>query len=206
MKCTQRGLTLIEVMVVVSIIALVTTALTIRESQVSDQVKLTASASRILEAAKDTRQRSLSVDEFVNGVFPSYGLHFNINNPEEVVVYADCTPDDNDDGTLNNSDDFAYDSGSTDCDGDNGFVRSVSLRSGTFIKEIASTGAFPDTWASATESTMDILYLRPEPTIWVTDSDGNLMSSGFFEVVLSTDNEKTKSVIFSITGSTYVTQ
>ena len=204
-NCSNRGFTLVEMLIVISVVGLLASAFVLQRRNVNEEAALTASASKILEAAKDTRQRSLSVDEFANNLFPSYGLHFDVNEPRKVVVYADCLADDNDDGTLTNKDYFAFDENSTNCDGGNGFIREVSLSSNTFIQDISATGAFPDDWETdVSQSRMDMLYLRPEPTLWITDADGNLMSSGYFEVILATDSGKTKQVVFSINGSAYV--
>jgi prepilin-type N-terminal cleavage/methylation domain-containing protein len=214
-----RGFTLVEILIVVAITALVGSIVLANTNMFATQTHLKAVANQILNQAKEVRQYSVSVEEFRNGTFPSYGFAFDITQPDRMFVYVDCTPDDNGNGIVGVGDTFHYTPGSTNCDAGGDLVDQVLFD--PRIKIAAMRAVFPvdddsnpsTPYVMKTESEKDIhiLYLRPEPTLWMTTcaippaTNCKLLPAGHFEVDLSdTDGRLISTLFFYSTGQFHI--
>ncbi|MCI0565573.1 prepilin-type N-terminal cleavage/methylation domain-containing protein, partial [bacterium] len=191
-KSQERGVTLIELLVIIAIITVMATVEIISLSSSTLSVKTSTSAENVLNLIKETRQRSLAVKELRStGLFPNYGVYFDIASPDTVIVYADCVSDDNDsgagDGILNDQDNFTYPSTPPDnCTGGN-LVRTFTLTFPIVIQEIRTI---------APQDNIHIEFVRPEPTTWITDSSGAVLGSGSVEIDVGDPGERfTKTIV-----------
>ncbi|HVS79477.1 MAG TPA: type II secretion system protein [Candidatus Paceibacterota bacterium] len=179
---TKRGFTLIEMLVVLAIIVFMVTAVLANTHGITLEARAKAAASTVLDLIKDTRNRSVAVKQFTTGTFPSYGLDFDLSRPQQVIVYADCIADDNADGIVDNKDTFNYISGGGSCTGGS-LVSTNKLDTQTKIGAIRAV--FPVSGGSirtVSESRVDILFLRPEPTIWIWTATDGVLTAGHVEV------------------------
>jgi prepilin-type N-terminal cleavage/methylation domain-containing protein len=191
----MRGFTLVELIVVTTIIALMSAITLVRLPALTAQSHVNVAVNQVLQTARDARHRSSSVEEF-NGRFPSYGLHFSMSSSQKVIMYADCTIDDNGDGILNQTDRFYYEAAS--CGGSS--VKSeIQLQKGTRIKEIRRVPG------SAKQQAF-VEFVRPDPTTWLTDAQtlGGpyfLLETGHLEVDISDmSGNHTKTIQFWSSG------
>lgn len=202
----KRGFTLPEMLVVITLIVFMVTAMATSIQRINLNARVKAAAGIVVDAAKNTRSKAISVKEFRNNIFPSYGVHFDTASPGIITVYVDCQADDNGasggpDNTVNHLDSFRFNPSAVTCDGGNGFVENVSLPSGTKVTAIRSYYPSGGVMTEHAETKFDMLFLRPEPTIWITLTSGSLLPTGRIEVDIGDNGGKfTRTVVFYITG------
>lgn len=215
----KQGLTFVELLVVISIIGLISAITLANTGILSSNAKATAAANTIYDTMKKARHDSVAVRELNGNLFPSYGVEFNMSNPEKIIVYADCLINDKDDPSdvdppiINQRDEFWNDTSINTCagSGDADFVEEVLLPYNAKIKEIRSIApAFPaappvtlDIPArNQTETEVYMEFVRPEPTIWITlGADGPLLKAGRVEIdVVDAAERSKKTIIFHSTG------
>lgn len=174
----QGGFTLIELILVIGIMGILASVTMVRSDLMQSDAELDAAVQQIVNMAKRARQQSVSVAEY-RGIFPSYGLHFNVGNNREFLIYANCIADDNKDGWVDHKDNFAYNNESNQiCEeaieesiGGNeaSKVETFELKNGVFIHNIKIIKPEEDPLET---SSVSVNYLRPEPTVWITADVG----------------------------------
>lgn len=212
----QKGLTLVELVVVIGIIALISSVVLASIGALGANAKVTAAANTVYDTMKKARHDSISVKEFNGSFFPSYGVEFNMATPNKITVYADCVindvdaPSDVDPPIINEYDSFWNDPLVDTCSGGD-FVEDVILPYNSKIKEIrAMSPAFPAAppvtpaipALNTTESEVYMEFVRPEPTIWITlGAGGPLLQAGTIEIdVTDPAEKKIKTIVFHSTG------
>jgi prepilin-type N-terminal cleavage/methylation domain-containing protein len=175
---SQRGFTLLELLMVVAIMSIIAAVTLVRTDLLQSDAEINSAGQQIINMAKRARQQSISVSEY-EGIFPSYGLYFDTSEPNQFIIYANCIPDDNGDGKVDHDDNFGYnDLGHSDCHNainDAGgsspgpttaaTVEVVELENRAKIKNI-EIKIKNETPVSGLES-VSVNYLRPEPTVWI---------------------------------------
>ena len=193
----NNGFSLMEMIVVVGIMGMVATIILTNIPGVTTSVRVNSAASTIMSTIKEVRHKSTSVKEFKSSLFPSYGVYFDMNEPQKIVVYADCIIDDNNDGIINDNDTFIYIPTALDCNGESGFVEEIFLGSHVRINEIRSISE----GSTVVETRMYLEYVRPEPSVWISESNGIILPVGKMELDLTdTAGRITKTISFWSTG------
>lgn len=205
------GFTITEIVIVVGIISLMSTLILARIPALRDQTRVSASAANIKKVILEARRRSTSIVEFKagSGVFPSYGVSIDLGAPGQVTVFADCKLDDNNDGTINDQDYFYYDPSSTtippNCPApnSNGFVENVLLEKGITIKAIRTFNSNPTNLITSTSQFKgSVEYLRPEPSIWISDESNTLIGLGGLAIdIANASGNYKKTIVIWITGN-----
>jgi prepilin-type N-terminal cleavage/methylation domain-containing protein len=199
----QKGFTVVELIIVIGIIVMVSTLSLASLPQLSSQVRINEAVEDILRAIREARHNSIAIREFSPGsdIFPSYGLYFDIDSPQKFIMYADCKINDNGDQILDDRDNFTFNPDSINCDGGNGWVKDITLDPKVSITAIRSI----TTGDPVEETKAYVEYIRPEPSIWISDSDGNVLPLGKIEIELtSITNAFTKTVLIWTTGNVEV--
>lgn len=178
---SQRGFTLLELLMVVAIMAIIAAITLVRTDLIQSDAEINSSGQQIVNMAKRARQQSISVAEY-EGIFPSYGLYFDTAEPNEFVIYANCIPDDDGSGKVDHNDNFDYNSaGHSDCHNEinnaggsspgptqASKVEVIELENNAKITSI-EVKVKDDAPVSGLDS-VSVNYLRPEPTVWITPS------------------------------------
>ena len=199
----DNGLTLIELLVVIGMIVIILGIVVLNTVVLGNKVRIEAAANQILDIIKETRHNSVSAKEFKNNLFPSYGIYFDKAWPGSIIIYADCLIDDNNDETIGENDNFTYNPSSTDCSGENGLVKTITLDSRVRIDEIRLIPSIGLGGGSINK--VYLQYIRPEPTLWITDDRGDLLSAGKLEIDLIDRSGKfKKTIIFWSTGQSAI--
>lgn len=195
---SNNGFTLLELLVVVSIFVVMSALVLTSFPSLRARRQIEAAAQTIINASREARTSSIAVNEYAGtGIFPSYGVNIDMATPDRILIYADCNTDDNNDGIVNDDDTFYFDPSSTDCGGTNGAVKEVFLNSLVRIQSIQTI----TTGSPVSETQASIEYIRPEPSIWIADSDGNVIPFGRVEITFKdTFNKYQKTVVFWSTG------
>lgn len=153
---------------------------------------MNSAVNEALEFVREARKNSSSVTELGNtGIFPSYGVYFDLSAPRRILMYADCKIDDNGDGIIDDRDNFVYNPSSTQCAGGNGYVKELSLDAAIAITDIQSV----TTGLPVSESRVYIEYVRPEPTIWLSNTNGEVLSFGQIKIIFTESQRNTKKTI-----------
>lgn len=196
MKYSQKnklltGFTIIEMLVVISIISIIaTSALNFSFSRGS---RVEAAAEETVKTINTVREWALLVQEyqpptFSAPVFPQYGLQIDrLADPRTILLYADCKPDDFVDGKLNNLDTFRYIPGANVCEDPNtpgnwtdGFVENRVLSAGANVHKILYIPL--DGSPTDEKDRISIEFVRPEPTVWFTDETNTVLPAGAVEI------------------------
>jgi len=217
---TSKGFTLIELMVAVAIISILASVTFMRTDLLQAETAIKSAAQQVVNAGKLARQQSISVKEMAPGVFPSYGLHFNRDeNPGAFIVFANCRADNNEDGRVNEEDNFAYNGeGHEVCEDE---MKNAGMSSGDIPDKAALIErhtldhnveitelriVYPDgnsdTEQEQAIDKVSINFLRPEPTIWITDQENDeVVMTGYLEVTLEDpSSQRSKKVLLHSTG------
>jgi len=197
----KLGFSAIELLVVIGIIVLLSTIVLTNLPRLNRQTRVNVTAEDILRTIRDARVRSVSIAEFApnSGIFPSYGVFVERSGSQQVVLYADCNIDDNGDNVIDENDDFTFDSSSsTNCLGTNGLVKRVPIDSRVRISDIRKI--VPPNPA-VSQDRVYVEFLRPEPSIWISDENESLLPLGHIEIDVSDSGETlTKTLYIRTTG------
>ncbi len=92
---SQKGFTLIEMIVAVSIFVVLTTTLLLNYNNFNKRLSLDTLAHQIAQWARDAQVSAMSVRRAATdaGAFPGYGLYFSRSTPTEFVFFADLDGD-----------------------------------------------------------------------------------------------------------------
>lgn len=194
-----------EMLVAIAILTFIMAVVLSSTRRLTISSKVKAGAGVVIDTSKDTRSKAVSVKQYLGTLFPSYGLRFETASPTRIRVYADCVADDNGDKTVNNLDTFGFVQSSNQCSGTNGLVQDVQLTSGTRIRAIRSTYPVGGIMQTNAETKVELLFMRPEPTVWMVNSAGALIPTGYIEIDISdTANTFTKTVRYYSTGQFFI--
>lgn len=196
----SRAFTLIELLVVLAIMSVLSGLVVSFFTSTSQDAKLDAVANDIVSFMRKARQNAVSVLEHPNqpGVYPSYGIHFDTSSASNkngiVILYADCKSDDNDSGQIELTDIFTYNSGNCSSKGK---IEELILKNGVTVENIEVLSVDPA--RSGTYDWFNILFIRPEPTIWAAGKPKNgpttNIDAGKFRITISDANNTETRVI-----------
>jgi prepilin-type N-terminal cleavage/methylation domain-containing protein len=162
-----KGFTLIEVMVSMSIVALMMAVILFNYSVFTDNLALTAAGQEMIIAIREAQVYGLTVKEVSvgGGNFNSaYGIYFNpTTDPSSYYIFADTNAD------KKYTPGSGCGSGSTEC------VQKISLRNNITISSICDATDCPPSGATGATS----IFLRPNPdaSIYFMDSLGVIRES-----------------------------
>lgn len=169
----NRGFTLLEMLIVITLILIMTSILLARTTTLTRQATLNIAAADIVSLVREARQDSISIEGVhVGGTtfFPSYGAHFDTNssNNTTAILYADCVADDTQDTVppvVDISDSFHFDQ--ANCPSFSTTRRVYTLPAGIRINRIEAE-YLDGTVVTTSPDEASVLFLRPEPTVWIT--------------------------------------
>ena len=184
----KSGFTLIEILVVLAVLAVLVLIALRNISTVRFSTALNEATRTIVNTAEEARAASAAGKEWPadSGTFPSFGVAFDpVGKPRDVILFADCQlddrplPPDGPDGQINAADDFTYNPAGTDCAGGPGLVEEVRITSNpqVVIREVRTVVGAADAQEKAAA-----VYVRPDPTTWLTDDNRTVLPYGRIEV------------------------
>lgn len=218
----KKGFTLPELLVAVAILTFMVSVILTSTRNLTTMQRVNAAAGVVLDTTKEARSNAISVKQFLGNLYPSYGVHLETANTANtrVTMYADCIANDSStdafgtcvanvpDLIIDACDSFKYVTTSTQCNGGNGLVKHVPFADQNIrVKRIRATYPSGAGMGTFNEASVDILFLRPEPTIWISTPSAGLVQAGSVEVVVGDrGNRFERSIVFYTTGQFYVSQ
>jgi len=170
----NKGITLIEILVAISIIIILTGVVLINYRTGERQLILQRAANKLASDIRRAQEMAISAKEF-GGAVPSggYGVYFDTSNPHSYLIYADTQPPE--------GNEFYTSADST--------VETPELEKGVFIKDI-----------NTTPKKIGINFKPPDPIIAIRFPDGGgngqeiTDPDGIITLALEADPSKTKTI------------
>lgn len=161
----KNGFTLIEILVVVSIIAIFTTILSVSFLEGRQQFALQRVAHKIIQDLRRAQEMTMSSkretcpgEETANG----FGIHFEKSSPNSYFLFANC------------DESYSYDKNS-----DDQILENIDLEKGTKIFSLSS-------------SSLSIAFAPPSPITYVNGSLGLKPGDLLAQIVISLESDTSK--------------
>lgn len=176
----QKGFSLIELMVAVSIFIIISTVVLANHSRFNSSVLLGSLAYDIALSIREAQVYGVSVREFESGFSVGYGIRFSSANSYALFV--------------DTNDNQRYD------DGTDTILSTYSLERGHTIQRFCGTTS-EGIEACSDEGIiahLDIVFVRPDPDAIITSDEAGIYSSG--KIVVASPNGDTRTVEVASTG------
>lgn len=185
---SQKGFTLVEMIVSISIMSLIVTIVLFNYSSSGDNLATSSAGQEVAITIRQAQTYGLAVRPTSSGVFLyAYGVHFNpTSNPTGYYLFAD------------KDDDGVYDAGTGSC----GSATTECVQAFTFRNGITATGvcSISTCYSSGTRS-INFTFLRPSPDAAIYVTGGGLNSTpGKGSVILTSPKGKTVTITVENTG------
>lgn len=175
-RYTRRGFTLAEMVVVIGIIAIVSSVVLANNNKFGGQVLLQNLAYDIALSIRQAQVYGIAVQRFNNEYASAYGMHFSVSSPDIYVLFADVT-------TVNG----VY-------DGSSERVQSSTIANRYTISALRINGC-----SGTAVSNLDIVFKRPDPDAYISAPPlSGLQESAC--ITVSSPQGGTKNVIVEVNG------
>lgn len=180
----ESGLTLIELMVTTSMLILVSSIVLFNYPRFSESYRLDRAALEMSSILSEAESRALGIAGSTTGVFPGFGVYFDISAPREYILFSDDNPAN---GFYNPGEE----------------IKRVPLESP--LPEIVDLCVNTRTSPPGTcgYSTLDVVYLfkiGPEPVITVFAGGASVPNYSDAEVIIEGPTGAGRGVIPWVTG------
>jgi prepilin-type N-terminal cleavage/methylation domain-containing protein len=191
----QKGFTLIEMIVVIAIIATVSTVVLFNQTKMNSTILVSNTAYEIGLIIREAQVAGLGVKATADGFLSSHGVHFNKTNPSVVIAFAD----------KNNN--GIYDAGNGEMTQEYNINNS---RAGKIIGICKSGDLSPTVspycTANTSDTTLDIVFTRPNPEAFFKIRDTSVTQSaaeysGATIVTVGFEGDICRSVVIEKTGA-----
>lgn len=177
--CRQAGFTIVELIVTTSILVIVSTLIFANYPKFRENVSLKKTAQEIALTIRRAQTYGLSVREFRQGtgIFPGYGVHFDIAYPDSFVLFADINGNNAYDGTTED-------------------IESLKIQTNEKLSSLC-TNVKTSPPGSCGFNKIDIIFFRPKPLVTIK-ADG----SDFFdaEIKIVSPRGQIKTIVILSSG------
>jgi prepilin-type N-terminal cleavage/methylation domain-containing protein len=195
----SSGFTLVEILVTLSIAAIMMTVILFSYKAYNDNLILSAAGQEMAIAIRQAQSYGLSVKQVSGtGSFnTNYGISFSLSNPTSYYIFADNNGNGKYDGDANCS-------AGTEC------VEEETLRNGVAISSFCSTDSSGKEICPAPGgvSSISVLFKRPNTSVYIYtfNSQGSIVSSSYnsIRVILETSSGVQTSVSVNEIGQVFI--
>lgn len=182
----QKGFTLVELLVSITIFSVITTMAVFSNSQFNSSVLLTNLAYEIAISVRQAQVYGVTVRKNASGGFDSaYGIHFDLATPSKYVLFEDKAPQD-------------HICDSNECLQAN-VVEVFNIQKGNRISKICVDST------CSTSGTLDVSFVRPNPDAFIR-RDGQATRYNKAEICVSSISGSKRKVVVEETGQISATQ
>ncbi len=210
----QRGFTLVELLVTISIFVLLTGIVLFSQSRFNSTIFLTNLAYDTALTLRQAQTFGINIKNFVTqsgnqfiNNFTPYGVHFDLASPQSFILFSDL-----DFSTVDNKiiSDGLFDGNNSDnspnlalCETDFGCVNRYAINRGNYIKDLCVANSL-NNWICGVEK-LDIVFVRPNPDAQITINNETDNTYQFARIDLTDlNNENVRKVIVQGNGLIYV--
>ena len=175
----NKGLTLIEILVVIVIIILLTAVTFINYGAIQDNLNLNMAANKLAQDMRKVQEMTMSAEEWDDEVPEGgYGISFNINDQGQYILFADKGP--------------LPDRDYTD---DNEKIKTIEFEDGVEIckLEIKAGQQYKE------KTRIQVVFEPPDPVIYI-NGDNELGSEAKITICLTRDIARTKVIKVNAVG------
>ncbi|MCH7882948.1 prepilin-type N-terminal cleavage/methylation domain-containing protein [Patescibacteria group bacterium] len=166
----NKGFTLFELIITIGVTVIISSLVLTNFPRFSRTLGLSRTAQAIALSFREAEGAALGVREFGSGIFPGYGLHFDLNEPKSYILFADI------------NDDRVYDPALEKVD--------------TFI--ITGSPSIVDLCADVCGySSLDIVFVRPAPDVIIRIGGIDFSSA---KIIIELPTGERKHVVIRSTG------
>lgn len=174
---------MIELIVTTGILVLVSTLILADYPEFSHALSLKRTSQEIALVIRQAQVYGLGVRKFSTGtgdIYPGYGAHFDVSNPDSLVLFADVNANNRYDGSSET-------------------VELFKIQTNSKIFQLCGDikSAPP---GNCSISTMDIIFLRPVPTVIFTANGGAASVSSDAEIGVISAKGKVSTIIVYSSG------
>jgi len=171
--CRQAGFTIIELVVTTSILVIVSTLIFVDYPGFQSNISLKKAAQEVALTIRQAQVYGLGVREFQTGtgIYPGYGVHFDVASPDAFVLFADINSDNIYSGAQEN-------------------VELFKIQTGEKISDICVSGG------ACGFNTADIIFFRPKPLV-VIKANGSSYSGVEIKIISPRGQIKTIVILSS---------
>lgn len=184
----NRGFSLIELIITISITVLISLALFLNYSKFGSDIALKKTAQEIALAVREAQVYGLAVKEFSysGSAFPGYGVHFDKTKPDSFILFADNSPANN-----------LYD-GEAEKVGESKIQTSNKITDLCLDQKISP----PPPTAQCGLNILDVVYLRPYLLVSIKGHNGisEVSASSDAEVIIRSPKGTERKVVIWLTG------
>jgi prepilin-type N-terminal cleavage/methylation domain-containing protein len=204
----KKGFTLVELLVTISIFAILTSVVLFSQAKFNSSILLTNLAYDTALTIRQAQTYGINIKNFVTldegtgkaiNNFTPYGVHFETgeNNNKSFVLFAD----------LNDSGVFSGDV--TTCEPADGCVNRYNITRGNYISDICrSPGSSGGEQCNDHIKSADIIFKRPNPDAIITVTKDNPQSTPATSIVFikltNIDGNSTSTVVVQENGLIYI--
>lgn len=175
-KRGEDGITIVELLVIVSITAVISSLILGNFAQFGTRVSLNLASQQLSQALRKAQSFALAT-RGTSGIFPGYGVHIDMINPGNSILFADTD-------AFGNK---VYDLGDI-------VAERIVFESGSVITDICVEPP-----RSCGKNSLDVVFLRPEPNVTIT-ADGVSSITNAEIILRGAHPDLTKRVRIWITG------
>ncbi len=175
----QKGFTLVELLVTISIFVILTGVVMFSQSKFNGSVLLTNLAYDTALTLRQAQNYGINIRENTStgvGSFLPYGVHFNLASPKSFILFADTSyrADGTADGLYSNDD-----ADINTCQADKGCVNRYNIKQGNYISDLC----VEDGAESCGKTSLDIVFKRPSPEALIrADNSDQTYSVGIIKL------------------------
>ena len=176
-KQNQKGFTLVELLVTITIFVILTGIVLWNQSKFNSTILFTNLAYDTALTVRQAQTYGMNIKEFGKDNFVPYGVHFDKSAPKSFILFADLTYD----ATLETNTGI-YEASGLDpmdlsrCQAEKGCVNRYNIKSGNYIKDICKgdvgLGVKVCT-AGDSISKLDVVFKRPDPDAHMKTATGD---------------------------------
>lgn len=176
-KQNQKGFTLVELLVTITIFVVLTGVVLFNQSKFNSTILLTNLAYDTALTIRQAQTYGLNIKEFggttaAETQFVPYGVHFDLDANKSFILFADLDYTDaaKSDGIYNKPGSGDH-SNPAICQGNFGCVSRYSIKRGNFISQLCvdsktdASGIYSD--GDCTMTKLDIVFQRPNPDAFI---------------------------------------
>ncbi len=187
----KRGVTLIELMVVIALVAVLTAVVLLRQRTFESTILLRNTAYEFALSVREAQAYGVSILRDTGDASGRYGVHVSLDSPESTILYADNSVE-------NNMYDFGEER-QTNVFPTPFSVKNICVTPASGVEECADDGG-------STIIGLEVLFIRPDPDarLYVVRSVGGPDSVSKAKVSIGTPENKKVDVVISNLGQVSV--